>query len=70
MKHTMTFDSEDMHDMELFRRCNVADKMARILHDCVNQDGGLCSIQISEESSKHIREACWDNGINFDEIYT
>ena len=70
MKHTMTFDSEDMSDMEAFRRCNVADKMARILYDCCNQDGGLCSIQISEKSGKAIREACFDAGINFEEIYT
>ena len=70
MKHTMTFDSEDMHDMEAFRRCNVADKMACILFACCNQDRRDVSVKISSYSSKIIREACFDAGINFEEIYT
>jgi len=70
MKHTMTFDSEDMSDMEQFRRCNVSDKMARILYDCCNQDRSMLCVEISEKSGKAIREACFDAGINFDEIWT
>ena len=70
MKHTMIFDSEDMQDMEVFRRYCTADAMAHILYDCVNQDSACKTVTISAKSSKAIREACCDAGIRFDEIWS
>ena len=70
MKHTIEFNPEEIHEKEALNRCIKAEAMCRILFDCCNQDRHDIMVKISEESSKAIHEACWDNGIIFDELWT
>jgi len=70
MKAILEFDLDDPSQEEEYRRVSVALKMAGILYDLVNNDYPTARVKISEESSKAIREYCYDEGIRFEDIYS
>jgi len=70
MQITMTFDSEDMHDMELLRRHNVADKMAGLLYDLCHPGRGVGTRKVGKGTAMKILRWCEDDGIDFSEIYS
>jgi hypothetical protein len=66
----MEFDLSDTYDVEECHRHYVTDKMVALLYNLVENDNVLAEPKISKQASKAIREACWDAGIIFDDIYS